>query len=1137
MGLDAGKVVAYLTLDTSKFESGIATGRSLMKTLSSDSATAAKKAMAIGDAMASTGKIMTLGLTAPILGLGTAAVHTFTSFDDAMRQVRATMNASEEDTVKLTEAAQQMGIETRYSASEAASALNYLALAGYDADKAISALPTVLNLAQAGGLDLAYASDLATDAMAALGIEMGRLEEFTDQMARTSQKSNTNVAQLGEAILTVGGTAKVMAGGTAELNASLGVLANRGIKGAEGGTMLRNVLLALQTPTDDAKKKLKDLGISIYDSSGNLRALNEIFEDFNAALSGKTGEERTDIISTIFNKRDLKAAEAMLAGVGDEFDALMSEIQNSDGAASQMAETMEAGLGGSMRSLRSALEGLAIEFGENLAPVVKDVTDWVTQLARGWANLSEDTQNAIIRTAAFVAAAGPVLIVVGKLITGVAALSAALAGPAGLVTLGVVAVGALAGALALLPGELDAVDAALARVDTDRLDAFKRGLEKGSASLNVDVEAKVPDAGSIYDKVFAALTDGKPDTKKQKEQLQAEIQGYYDGLVSEINLNTEAQLKNLKEQLDGGFISMEEYQTRADAISSENGILIADVQKTCADSLAYVSEMSGKSTEEVKASMDRLEELKACAAAAKAEVEKLIAETESAEAKQAQLLVKAGVKTDNETTGLAFSTATNQAKIDTYKAEEAAKGKRNAADTAFAEGSQKPGITDAEMERLKAEHDARVAQIEADLAADKARIQAALLQTLNEMFAGLSSQDGAVQTGLLDAFEKLDVAAALQEALNSGDAGWVASDSALMERVAKALGIDDPASFLESFLTTKDTAGYYSAIETYIARLTDSVGSAVDGLDTSPMGVAMQGLIESGMLEGLEFDELSMRDKLALALGKLNLPQSIVDAMKQPAATGAAPGGDSAVTVPVEIEPEPKVEGAPAAVKAAVEESVAPTGEEGAPAVSVTVPVSVTPEASAEEGSGSKLVDAIADSIADATGRAKGAGDALARAVVIAFRSQIGSAKTAGRDMVQGLINGAEEKRATLISKFEGLMLAAIRAAKQKAGIASPSKVFRGIGNNIADSFALGVDERMATSQQALERLVGVPSSAQAAPTAQAAFDYDRLAAASSSKPVYLYLDGKLLAQATAADNTRAVAERQRRLDIGKGLV
>ena len=151
------------------------------------------------------------------------------------------------------------GESTQYSASEAAEALNYLALAGYDAATASEVLPSVLNLAAAGGMDLAYASDLATDAMSALGIAASNenLTNFGDKLAVTAQKSNTSVSQLGEAILTVGATAKDLAGGTTELNTALGILADSGIKGSEGGTHLRNVLLALQTPTEAAASALE----------------------------------------------------------------------------------------------------------------------------------------------------------------------------------------------------------------------------------------------------------------------------------------------------------------------------------------------------------------------------------------------------------------------------------------------------------------------------------------------------------------------------------------------------------------------------------------------------------------------------------------------------------------------------------------------------------------------------------------------------------------------------------------------------------------------------------------------------------------------------------------------------------------
>lgn len=147
----------------------------------------------------------------------------------------------------LSELVKKMGAETAFSAKKCVEALNYLALAGYDTQQMCDTLPTVLNLAAAGGIDLAAASDMVTDAMSALGMGVDKAEMMVDQMAKTASTTNTSVAQLGEGILTIGATAKSVKGGTAELNTALGILANNGIKGAEGGTHLRNVILFLQT--------------------------------------------------------------------------------------------------------------------------------------------------------------------------------------------------------------------------------------------------------------------------------------------------------------------------------------------------------------------------------------------------------------------------------------------------------------------------------------------------------------------------------------------------------------------------------------------------------------------------------------------------------------------------------------------------------------------------------------------------------------------------------------------------------------------------------------------------------------------------------------------------------------------------
>ena len=373
----------------------------------------------IGTKISEVGTSMSMKVTAPVMALGTACVKTFTDFDDAMRQVQATMEASETDMVKLNAAAKEMGATTPFSASQAAEALNYLAAAGYTADQSIQALPQVLSLASAGGLDLAYASDLVTDNMSALGLEMNQLGTFTDQMAVAAQKSNSNIAQLGEAILTVGGTAKTLSGGVVEMNTVLGILADNGIKGAEGGTALRNMILSLSAPTDVAAKKMKKLGLDAFDANGNMRPMNEIFKDLNGVLSTMTQEKRTEVLSTIFNKVDLKSATALLANCGERFDELSGYIADSDGAAQLMAQTMEGGIGGTFRNLESAVEGLAIAFGERLAPHIKAIAEKITELTTKLMNLSPEAQDMIIRLAAMAAAVGPVLFVVGKLTSGI----------------------------------------------------------------------------------------------------------------------------------------------------------------------------------------------------------------------------------------------------------------------------------------------------------------------------------------------------------------------------------------------------------------------------------------------------------------------------------------------------------------------------------------------------------------------------------------------------------------------------------------------------------------------------------------------------------------------------------------------
>lgn len=388
-----------------------------------------EKLKTVGDNISSAGQKM-LPVTAAVTGLGTAAVTTAANFESSMSQVQATMGITKDSMATvdgqsvntmdtLSELAKKMGSETAFSAKECADALNYLALAGYDTQQMCDTLPTVLNLAAAGDIDLASASDMVTDAMSALGMGVSESEKMVDQMAKTASSTNTSVAQLGEGILTIGATAKSIKGGTAELNTALGILANNGIKGAEGGTHLRNVILSLQNPTDKAAAKMDALGVSVYDSNGNMRSLNDILGDLNKSMDGMTSADKANIIATIFNKTDLASVNALLANTGDTWDSLQSSITNSAGAAQQMADTQLDNLQGQITILKSALEGLAISFGELLMPAIKQIVGWVQKFVDWLNNMDEGTKKVVVTVALLAAAIGPVLIVIGKVISAV----------------------------------------------------------------------------------------------------------------------------------------------------------------------------------------------------------------------------------------------------------------------------------------------------------------------------------------------------------------------------------------------------------------------------------------------------------------------------------------------------------------------------------------------------------------------------------------------------------------------------------------------------------------------------------------------------------------------------------------------
>ena len=376
---------AKISLDTSAYESALNGAKGMASGFGSTLTNVVGKAVDFVKT-----SLETAGRAA--VGFMSDSLQTGREFDQAMSQVAATMGTSVSEIENLRDFAREMGASTAFSATEAAEALNYMALAGYDAETSMSMLPNVLNLAAAGNIGLARASDMVTDTQTAFGISLERTTQMVDEMAKAASTGNTNVEQLGDAFLTVGGLAQELTGGMVtladgtqaevdgvqELEIALTAMANAGIKGSEAGTHLRNMLLKLASPTAEGVEQFAALGVKVFDTTGKMRSLKDIFGDLNTSLGKLTQQEKLQVISELFNARDTASAEAMLGAIGEDWDHIGEAILDAKGAADQMAETQLDNLEGDITKFKSALDEAKISISDRLAPTLRDFVQGAT---------------------------------------------------------------------------------------------------------------------------------------------------------------------------------------------------------------------------------------------------------------------------------------------------------------------------------------------------------------------------------------------------------------------------------------------------------------------------------------------------------------------------------------------------------------------------------------------------------------------------------------------------------------------------------------------------------------------------------------------------------------------------------------
>lgn len=370
----------------------------------------------VGDGMTAAGKKL-LPVSGAVAGLGAISVKTAADFDTAMSKVAAVSGATGEDFDKLRAKAREMGSKTKFSASEAAEAMNYMAMAGWKTEDMLSGVEGIMNLAAASGEDLATTSDIVTDALTAFGLSAKDSGHFADVLAAASSNANTNVSMMGESFKYAAPVAGALGISAEDTSVALGLMANAGIKASQSGTSLRTGLTNLAKPTKQMQSYMDKYNIALIKNEDGSVDLRATMADLRKKMGGLSESEQAAAASAIFGKNSMAGWLAIINASDKDFDKLTGAIDNCDGTALSMAETMQDNLMGQITILKSQLQELAISFGDALMPMIRKVVSALQGFVDRLNSMSEGQRNAIIRIGMFVAALGPMLVIIGTVIS------------------------------------------------------------------------------------------------------------------------------------------------------------------------------------------------------------------------------------------------------------------------------------------------------------------------------------------------------------------------------------------------------------------------------------------------------------------------------------------------------------------------------------------------------------------------------------------------------------------------------------------------------------------------------------------------------------------------------------------------
>ena len=369
-----------------------------------------------GDSITNAGKQISVA-SAAVTGLGVAAVKTAADFDSAMANVAAISGATGDDLQALRDKAREMGEKTKFSASEAADAMSYMAMAGWKTGDMLSGIEGIMHLAAASGEDLATTSDIVTDALTAFGLTAEDSAHFADILAAASSNANTNVSMMGETFKYCAPVAGALGYSAEDVAEAIGLMGNAGIKSTQAGTALRTMMTKLQGELKLSGEALGEVTIQTANADGSMRELSDILADCRTAFSKMSESEAAAAAETLVGKNAMSGFLALMNSAPGDIDKLRNAIENCDGSAEDMAAIMQDNLNGQLTILKSQLEELAISFGEMLMPVIRKVVTAVQGFVDKLNNMDEAQRKTIITIGLVIAALGPFLVILGTVIS------------------------------------------------------------------------------------------------------------------------------------------------------------------------------------------------------------------------------------------------------------------------------------------------------------------------------------------------------------------------------------------------------------------------------------------------------------------------------------------------------------------------------------------------------------------------------------------------------------------------------------------------------------------------------------------------------------------------------------------------